>query len=205
MSSMTERQQLQFALQQSVAGVLPQTAPRGAAKTAETTMPPKVGKGKEKDVAAVEEELAAKKAATMPPKVGKGKEKDVAAEPAAKTAATMPPKGGPGYLQFALDALETLGTATLPKLTKWIESERPEVDFKPHLLKAALTKAVEKGAPPHARAGRSSRAAPLTPLFFPQAPSYRTRGATRQPKQQQPRQPKHQQPRYPSSSPAAHT
>ena len=67
----------------------------------------------------------------------------------------MPPKGGPGYLQFALDALETLGTATWPKLTKWIESERPEVDFKPHLLKAALTKAVEKGAPPHARAGRS--------------------------------------------------
>ena len=109
MSSMTERQQLQFALQQSVAGVLPQTAPRGAAKTAETTMPPKVGKGKEKDVAGVEEELAAKKAATMPPKVGKGKEKDVAAEPAAKTAATTPPKGGPGYLQLALGALETLG------------------------------------------------------------------------------------------------
>ena len=126
-----------------------------AAKTAETTMPPKVRKGKAKADAAVEEEPAAKKAATMPPKVGKGKEKDVASEPAAKTAATMPPKGGPGYLQFALDALETLGTATLPKLTKWIESERPEVDFKPHLLKAALTKAVEKGAPPHARAGRS--------------------------------------------------
>jgi hypothetical protein len=79
---MTERQQLQFALQQSVAGVLPQTAPRGAAKTAETN---------------------------MPPKVGKGKEKDVAAEPAAKTAATTPPKGGPGYLQLALGALETLG------------------------------------------------------------------------------------------------
>jgi len=123
-----------------------------AAKKA-ATMPPKVGKGKEKDVAT---EPAAKTAATMPPKVGKGKEKDVASEPAAKTAATMPPKGGPGYLQLALDALETLGTATWPKLTKWIESERPEVDFKPHLLKAALKKAVEKGAPPLCH--RSARA-----------------------------------------------
>ena len=81
---------------------------------------------------------------------------DKGREPAAKTAATMPPKGGPGYLQLALDALETLGTATWPKLTKWIESERPEVDFKPHLLKAALKKAVEKGAPPLCH--RSARA-----------------------------------------------
>ena len=150
------------------------------AKTA--TMPPRVGRGKAKAEAAVEEEPAAKKAATMPPKgvgkgkekadaaepavktaatmppkgVGKGKEKADAAEPAVKMAATMPPKGGPGYLQLALDALETLGTATLPKITKWIESERPEVDFKPHLLKAALKKAVEKGAPPHCH--RSARA-----------------------------------------------
>ena len=127
-----------------------------AAKKA-ATMPPKGGgRGRGKADAAVEEEPAAKKAATMPPKVGKGKEKDVATEPAAKTAATMPPKGGPGYLQLALDALETLGTATWPKLTKWIESERPEVDFKPHLLKAALKKAVEKGAPPLCH--RSARA-----------------------------------------------
>ncbi len=45
-----------------------------AAKTA-ATMPPKVGRGKAKTDAAVEEEPAAKKAASMPPKVGKGKKK----------------------------------------------------------------------------------------------------------------------------------
>ena len=114
----------------------------------------------------------------MPPEFGKGKEKDDA-ETAAKTAATMPRKGGPGYLQLVLDALDTLGTASLPKIKNWFASERPEVDFKPHLLKAALKKGIEKGAPPHARVCRSSRAAHLTSLFFPQAPSCRTRPPTR--------------------------
>lgn len=49
------------------------------------------------------------------------------------------------YLKLALDALDALGDAGAPTITKWIKSERPEVAFKPHLLKAALKKAVEKG------------------------------------------------------------
>ena len=83
------------------------------------------------------------------------------------------------YHKLAVDALEKLGTAGLPSITKWIKSERQDVDFKPHLLKAALKKAIEKGAPPQARVCRSSRArnttlvfgARVTPLVFPQAPS----------------------------------
>ena len=71
------------------------------------------------------------------------------------------------YHKLAVDALEKLGTAGLPSITKWIKSERQDVDFKPHLLKAALKKAIEKGAPPQARVCRSSRAS--RPLFSARA------------------------------------
>lgn len=49
------------------------------------------------------------------------------------------------YNKLVEDALESLGTAALPAITKWIKSERADVELKPHLLKAALKKAVEKG------------------------------------------------------------
>jgi len=49
------------------------------------------------------------------------------------------------YHKAAVDALEALGTAAVPSITKWIKIERSDLDFKPNLLKAALKKAVEKG------------------------------------------------------------
>ncbi len=145
------------------------------AKTASSVPAAKAAKAANKKTSV---QAASSTSGGMPPEFGKGKEKDDA-ETAAKTAATMPRKGGPGYLQLVLDALDTLGTASLPKIKNWFASERPEVDFKPHLLKAALKKGIEKGAPPQARVCRSSRAAHLTSLFFPQAPSCRTRPPTR--------------------------
>ena len=49
------------------------------------------------------------------------------------------------YLKHTLAALDALDNASMPVITKWIKSELPEVNFKPHLLKAAIKKAVDSG------------------------------------------------------------